>query len=340
MKFTWHSRTLGFLLICASLPSLGEKMSSQLSKDIQWTVSLSYGQDYEDPDNKIPVLIMSSQYKNISKDRIYRLSFWNNFEDLSSISPQTAYKTFATNRGLGMPSPPRKEQAVELKPGTMHTEKRWFWAQETLPWTNSDQGLGYRVAAAQKIEVQFCKSFINDSDVFQNHLGLKDLQFDSGKLCTATLKWDFKIYSPEETDEAVIPEKKRLNNREAFASFYKALKQWDPKDFPLIGGLVPRADAAQVWLKTQRNIEGQEILEAKNAGNPLRISLVTRNSPAFGEIATAHKAGGDSLILLRKENKADHYWAIEFLNLLSGGYLVLVDANNGEIAAIINHPEG
>ena len=157
-------------------------MQKNLAHDIQWTVSLSYGQDYEDVANKVPVLIMESTFKNISIDHTYLLSFWKNRDRLASIGPRSSYKTTASNyQAMGMPSPPKADSAVELKPGESTRRREWYWAQEILPWVSADQKLVYT----------------EDSLAYSGLPHFKKKHFDSGSLQSPEVSLDFKIYSPE-----------------------------------------------------------------------------------------------------------------------------------------------
>ncbi len=173
-------------------------MTNTFATDIVWTLKLSYGPDYEDPKNKVPVLIADQVFENLSKDKTYFISLWND-EFIESISPRSAFKTFQPN-SLGMRSGPRKEDLLELKPGHSHKTKRWYWAEGNLPWTNSNRTEGFEIEKPQDIEIQFCRLFSDDSEIFKRMLALKDLTLNSGRLCSKKTKLNFKIYTSSDEE--------------------------------------------------------------------------------------------------------------------------------------------
>jgi hypothetical protein len=187
-KFLW----LTFL----SVPALAK--AKENSMPLSFDVKLSYGQDFEDPANKIPVLIYEYTIKNNSENTV-SFSTWQMSIGLKSLSPSSAVVTYTTAQGagLGMPSGPTPDQLVTLKPQQELKLKRWYWAKSDLVWPNEDGKTGYALKKDSRLTLVFCADFRDDRAAFPGRIK-KDLPFVTGKFCAPPMSFDFKILMKDE----------------------------------------------------------------------------------------------------------------------------------------------
>jgi hypothetical protein len=133
-----------------------------------------------------------------------------------------------------------------------------------------------------------------------------------------------------------------IANLEALRVLTAWATSFDEAAYPLMKGLNLRIASANAWVAQQRPaiVASMERLDPANVSAGFRMEFLPRNSPALPDVNAARKRSPERLIFTSKDAKPDHFWVLQFLNYLSGGYTVLIDADRAKVVVVLSNPEG
>lgn len=133
---------------------------------------------------------------------------------------------------------------------------------------------------------------------------------------------------------------KLITNLEALAKLEEWVLEFDLKENPRLVSLNSRLMAASEWVKVNNTKASLDKLEPDNVSAGFRISLIKRTTEDFNHIMKNISDHSEQILLRSKEIKAEHYWKIEFVSYLQGGYVILINAESGVPEVIQSIPEG